>query len=300
MVATVFLGFLSGCAGTGGKGRGSGPTSNGDPAHVKVFATTAIWADVVEQVACGRLDVPSLIPAGVDAHDFEPTVQDVDRLLSAELVVLNGLNLESHFGDILASADARGVRSVALAPKVDPIAEDPHVWMDPDRVALAVPVIFENLREVEDLGIDEAALRTCAERYLDELRTLSESMDEELAAVPVAARKLVTNHKNLAYFADRFDFKVVGEIIPSTSSLGEADPRTFDELAAKMKSAGIETIFVDAVGTRGLADVLAERVGRDVRVEQLFVESPGRGPQTDTYLKMMSTNATRIARSLSR
>ncbi|MGB6058280.1 MAG: metal ABC transporter substrate-binding protein [Microthrixaceae bacterium] len=293
---------LAGC-GSGGTS-GQGGTRSGDGSS-KVLATTAIWADVVSAVTCRTLKVPALIPAGVDTHEFEPSVQDADRLLGADLVFGNGMGLEGALGDTLTSAKKEGVDVVELAPDMKPIDQDPHVWMDPERVALAVPVIAKHLAKhlggAEGLGLDPAKLAGCADDYVSQLQDLAISMDTRLAAVAPAQRKLVTNHENLAYFADRFDFTIIGALIPSTSSLGESDPRSLDELAATVQQAGVKTIFVDVVGSTRLAKSLAERSDQDIAVEKLFVESLGpKGDDADTYRGMMSVNATRIAESLSR
>ena len=45
------------------------------------MATTSLWADITSEATCGEVEVRSLIPAGVDAHSYEPTVQDADALL---------------------------------------------------------------------------------------------------------------------------------------------------------------------------------------------------------------------------
>lgn len=289
---------FTGCSGTTGSSGGADPGSSGG---AQVVASTAIWADVISATTCRNLKVVPLIPAGVDAHEFEPTVQDADRLLDADLVFVNGLGLEHSVNDTLTAATQSGVDVVSLAPKMDPIGDDPHVWMDPDRVAAAVPAIYDHLSKLKSLGMNPAELKSCAEGYTSELHRLGESMDAELAAVPESKRKIVTNHENLAYLGDRFGLKIIGTLIPSTSSLGESDPRSLDELAATMKSEGVTSMFVDAVGTRRLADSLAERVGGEVKVQALYVESLGpAGGGADTYLSMMAANATRIVASLSR
>src|SRR5690606_34957671 len=68
---------------------------------------------------------------------------------------------------------------------------DPHIWFDPTLVADAVPGIVDALVEV---GIDRAALETCADAYLTELATLDTDIAAIVAALATDARLLVTNH----------------------------------------------------------------------------------------------------------
>lgn len=335
MLAAGALGvaaLLAACGGTD-DGAGDDGTTDGSPV---VLATTSIWADVTSNVACGELEVATLIPAGTDAHEFEPSVQQADELREADLVVANGLGLEEGLVDPLAAAGDDGVRVLELGPELDPIegghdhghdgehadeehaddehadedhAEDgdhadeehaegeldPHVWMDPDRVAAAVPLIATALEGLDGLPVDGDELQACAEEYAAELEALSVEMDELLSSLPDERRRLVTNHEALGYLDDRFDVEVIGTVIPSTSSLGEASVRDLDELAAEMQEQGVTRIFGEVTGSDDVADALAQRVGDDVEVVALFTESLGEdGSGATSYADMMRSNAALI------
>lgn len=321
------LGAAALLAACGGTDDGAGDDGSADGSSA-VLATTSIWADVTSNVACGELEVATLIPAGTDAHEFEPSVQQADELRDADLVVANGLGLEEGLVDSLAAAGDDGVRVLEVGPELEPIegghdhehtdedhaddehadeehadeehadeehAEgelDPHVWMDPDRVAAAVPLIATALEGLDALPVDADELQACAEEYAAELEALSAEMDEQLTSLPEERRRLVTNHEALGYLDDRFDVEVIGTVIPSTSSLGEASVRDLDELAAEMQEQGVTRIFGEVTGSDDVADALAERVGDDVEVVALFTESLGEdGSGATNYVEMMRSNA---------
>lgn len=308
---------------------GSGDGGGGDDGP-SVIATTSIWADVTSQVACGEVQVDTLIPIGTDAHEFEPSVQEADELRGAALVVANGLGLEEGLTDTLDAAEQDGAIVVEVGPELDPIAggdhdhgeeeaghseeeahaedeahehgdehgdgDDPHVWMDPERVALAVPVIADALEQVDGLAVDAEQIQTCADEYVAELTELSDEMASTLGALEGSQRHLVTNHEALGYLADRFDLEVIGAVIPSTSTLGETNVRDLDELARTMQDEGVTRIFGEVTGSDQVASALAEKVGSDVEVVALFTESVGEpGSGAETYLDMMRTNAELIA-----
>jgi zinc/manganese transport system substrate-binding protein len=288
----------------------------GTDAAPSVVATTSIWADVTSEVGCGEVDVTTLIPVGTDAHAYEPSVQDADLLLGAGLIVANGLGLEEGTIDAIEAAEADGVTVIELGAELDPIegghsdeahsdeeghseeeaGMDPHVWMDPDRVAMAVPLIAEGLTSVEGLPVDAEQIDACADDYVAELTALSAELDEQFAALTPTQRKLVTNHEALGYLADRFDLEVIGAIIPSTSSLGESNVRDLEELAATMKEQGVTRIYGEVTGSDEVSAALAEQVGSQVEIVELFTESLGdEGSGAATYLEMMRTNGTLIA-----
>lgn len=265
-----------------------------------VVATTAIWADVVENVACGRIRVESLVPAGIDSHDYEPSVRDADRLAGADLIFTNGLGLETGMSDTIEAAVADRVTLVELGPALEPLRSrsgvDPHVWMDPDRVALAVPLISQALKGIPDSGLSPREVDDCADDYTARLSQLSAEMDEVLDPLGPADRQLVTEHAALGYLADRFGLVIVGSVIDSTSSLAQSDPRHLEDLAGQMRALGVDRLVIEQGEPSETAAALGEMVGHPLEIVGLHTETLGRpGSGAETYLGMMRTNARRIA-----
>jgi zinc/manganese transport system substrate-binding protein len=89
-----------------------------------IVATTTIWADVTRNVVCGTLaDVVNIVPAGVDSHQYEPSLQDRGVMGSADLLVVNGLQLEESLMGIVEAAEADGVPVFALADAITDLIE---------------------------------------------------------------------------------------------------------------------------------------------------------------------------------
>ena len=123
---------------------------------------------------------------------------------------------------------------------------DPHVWMDPLRVATAVELIAEELSAL-DQSVDWMANTL---PYADELRTLDEEVVALLEVVPEERRKMVTNHEAFGYFADRYGFEVVGVVIPGGSTLADPSSAELAELVEIMTEENIDVIFGETVGHR--------------------------------------------------
>ena len=267
-----------------------------------VVATTSIWADVTANVTCdGLATVETIIPLGGDPHSFEPSLRDRETMDNAELVVANGLFLEESLADTIDAVESNGVTVLRVGDELDPLPAgdashdddhesdddhdhgdfDPHVWWDPTRVAAAVPLIADALA---DAGIDRAALDACADSYIDELNALDTEVTSIVAPLPTDQRTLVTNHDSLSYFADRYEFEVVGSVIPSSSSLAATSPAELDALAADIEATGVPAIFADTQSSTDDADALASRIG-DVAVVTLLtgtLDEPGSAAGTYT------------------
>lgn len=294
-----------------------------EDAPLDIVVTTSIWADVVSSVVGDDANVETLVPVGADPHAYAPSSQQVASIQTADLVVANGLDLEEGLVDVLEAAAEEGVTILELAPDLDPIpfvgdgghgeddhdaedehegeeghdheGDDPHVWMDPDRVAAAAVLIGEALAALDD-SIDWTAR---AGAYADEVAVAAADMDATLAGVAADRRKLVTNHEALGYFADRFDFEVVGVVIPGGSTLADPSSGDLAELIEVMEAEGVRVIFGETSSSTDLARAVAAELGEEVAVVELYTGSLGEpGSGADTVIGMLSTNATLIADAL--
>ena len=173
--------------------------------------------------------------------------------------------------------------------------DDPHVWMDPDRVALAAMEIAEALTAL-DGTIDWMGRATA---YAEELRAAGVEAEEILSVIAEENRKLVTNHEALGYFADRFVFEVVGVVFPGGSTLSDPSSAELAELVETMEKEGVITIFGETSSPSALAEAVADEVGEEVEVVELYTESLGEpGSGAETVIGMTLTNAQRVAESL--
>jgi zinc/manganese transport system substrate-binding protein len=168
---------------------------------------------------------------------------------------------------------------------------DPHIWLDPLTVADAVPAIIEAAIAA---GAD-TSVRACGQDYIDELEALDGEIRATLAVIRDDARYLVTNHDAFGYFASRYDFEVVGTVIPSLSTLAETNPADLADLAAVIEELDIPTVFSEEQTSARDAEALADAIP-GLTVVALDTGSLRDG--NDDYLSMMRRNVTAIAEAL--
>lgn len=284
--------------------------ADGHVPHVVV--TMNVLADIVE-VAFGELiEVDSVMPRGVDPHSFELSATAAERLTQADLIVINGLNLEENVLPIVESAASDGVPVLEIAPQVDPIAYtdigldddttmlDPHVWTDVSRMTIVPGLVAQAL--IAAAGLDEDAAAILAERAAAaqaDLLALDAEIEGLLADVPTERRNLVTNHHVFGYFADRYGFTVIGAVIPGGTTLASPSAADLADLVTAIEDAGVPTLFADASSPTQLVDALANEADLEVEVVSLWTESLSPvGEGAATYEEMMRDNASRIAAGL--
>jgi zinc/manganese transport system substrate-binding protein len=291
---TSIAAVLSGCS-----------TESDDRPHVMV--TTNILGDVTSEVVGDAARVTTLMKPDADPHSFEISAREAGELRDADLVVSNGLGLEEGLVQHLDRAAEAGVTSFVAGDHIDVVdyseeaadgAPDPHFWTDPARMVEVVDALEEVLVEVD--GIDAEAVRENAADYRAELAALDESMAESFASIPDEQRRLVTNHHVFGYLAQRFDFELVGAVIPGGTTLASPSAADLDDLASAIEDAGVRTIFAESSQPDQLVRVLADEVGVDVEVVQLYTESlTAEGGGAATYLDMQRANTVRITDGLS-
>lgn len=225
----------------------------------------------------------------------------------AQLILHNGLGLEENIARNIENAASQGVPTLGVGDRVDPIAyvdgdsagtPDPHFWTDPQRMVAAVAVVEEILVAEVD-GIDTVAVSRNADEYRRKLRELDAEMAQAFGAIPPDRRKLVTNHHVLGYLAQRFDFTVIGAVVPSGTTLAAPSASDLQSLVDAIDSARVPAIFVDSSQPEKLARVLAEQAGVEVQIVPLYSESLSPpGTPGATYLDMMRANTGAIVTGL--
>lgn len=265
-----------------------------------LLGSTPLVAEVVAQVAGPPLRVEPLIPRGVDPHAFEPTPRDVQKLLEAELIFINGAGLEEGLLPFLALPEVRE-KVVDLSqglPLLPPPHEededhepgvDPHVWWDPTLVARWV----ERIREVLSARFPSLAqdFAERASRYVEELETLDAWIRHEVETIPPERRYLVTDHHVLTYFAQRYGFQVVGALIPAHTTLAEPSPQELARLEKEIRALRIPAIFVTQESA--LARRVAQDAGARLVVLPLHTLADGGG-----YGEMMREAVRKIVEAL--
>lgn len=284
----------------------SGCSQPGTPEKPQVVVTTNILGDVTRQVLGDQVQVTTLMQPNADPHSFEISAQEASLMGSADLVVSNGLGLEGGLQQHLDRAAKAGAPMLVAGDVVEVLpyssgdaegTPDPHFWTDPAAMLDVVNAMETAARNIE--GIDAGRLAASADAYRDQLTRLDIEMTDAFAAIPKERRALVTNHHVFGYLAERFDFRVVGAVIPGGTTLAAPSAADLRKLSEAVRDAGVPTIFAESSQPDRLVQVLASESGLNVQVAELFTESlTGPDGGAATYLDMMRANTERIVQGL--
>jgi len=265
--------------------------------------------DIVRQVAGEQAEVAGLMGEGVDPHLYKPTRDDINQLMSADIVFYSGLMLEGRMGDAFSQIGRRGKAVYAVTEGIDPsfLREppefeghfDPHVWMDVRAWSECVGFVAQALSEFDPAHGDY--YRANADAYRQELVQLDEYARQVLATIPEGQRVLVTAHDAFGYFARAYNLEV--RSVQGLSTESEAGMQDINQLVTFIVERRIKSIFVEtSVSEKNIRAIVegAEQQGWDVQVGgSLFSDAMGAaGTYEGTYVGMIDHNVTVIARAL--
>lgn len=299
--------LLIGC-GQSGEAADNGAERDPDQ-PIRIVATTGMIGDVVENIAQDRAEVTILMGSDTDPHLYRPTRSDVQKLLNADLVFYNGLNLEGRMTDTFVKVARSGKPVHAVTELIEETylldddeydnAHDPHVWMDPRGWIKAAEAIEKVLSEFDP---DYAAVyKERAETYLEELRALDAYVRSIMETVPSGRRVLVTAHDAFQYFARAYDLEV--QAIQGISTDSEAGLRRIEELVNMLVEREITAVFTETtVPDRHVKTLIegAQARGHTIAIGgELFSDAMGAaGTYEGSYIGMIDHNVTTIVRAL--
>jgi manganese/zinc/iron transport system substrate-binding protein len=264
--------------------------------------------DLVTNVGGDRVDVDSLMGAGVDPHLFKASERTLRTMERGDVVFYNGLHLEGGLSFVLEEMGKRQP-TVAVSDSIPrellrtpPEFEgnyDPHIWFDVSLWSMACQETITGMQELDPTWA--STYQSNGEAYLAELSDLEEWVFEQVATVPQERRVLITAHDAFGYFGRRYGFEVRG--IQGASTATEAGARDVQNLAELIAAREIPAIFVESSVPRRTVEALREAVrsrGFEVRIGgQLYSDAMGdRGTPEGTYLGMIRANVTTIVNAL--
>ena len=286
-------------------GGGTSPAANTNP-RTQVVTTTAILADMVENVGGDRVEVRSIVPPGVDAHSFHSRPGDSIALSNARLVVSNGAGLDAFLDPLLKSAKGAGTVHVVAAEGLRTSAPggtesagdeahdgrrgawgDPHFWQNPLYAIYYIERIRDGLVQADPAS--SRVYRDNAAEYMQKLRDLDQEIARTLSVVPPQRRHLVTFHDAFGHFAKRYDWRVSAFVVSDAS---DVHPRTVVEVLERIKDEDIRIVFAEPQFS---ADVLGQ-AAKDAGIVVGRIYSDTLDDQVPTYIDMMRFNAKSLSR----
>jgi zinc transport system substrate-binding protein len=288
LAGTLVLAACGQDAGTGSDGR------------LTVLAAFYPLAEAAERVGGPAVDVVNLTPPGVEPHDLELAPDDLETIVTADVVLLVGGGFQPAVEDAAADAQGRVVDVLdgieTLPPPEDEhageehaqeegLSADPHVWLDPVVFGQIVERVAEELAEASP--DDAGAFRAGSDTYVAELEDLDTEFRSDLERCET--RTMVVSHAAFGYLADAYALEQ--HAISGISPEAEPDAQRLAELVDLVRAEGITTIFTEKLVSPDVAETLAEEAGaRTAVLDPLEGLTQERLDAGEDYVSVMREN----------
>ena len=266
----------------------------------KVVTTFTVIADIARNVAGDAATVESITKPGAEIHGYQPTPRDILKASDANLVLWNGLNLETWFEKFLANLGdvPNVVVSDGVTPSIAGGAYDgkpnPHAWMSPDNALIYV----ENIRKALT-GIDPANAAVYAANaaaYSDKIKAEIAPMKAQIAALPENERWLVTSEGAFSYLARDLGLKEL--YLWPINADSQGTPQQVKAVIDAVTKNKIRVVFSESTVSDKPAKQVAAETGTNyggvLYVDSLSTED---GP-VPTYIDLLKVTVSTIAKGL--
>lgn len=262
--------------------------------------------------------VNNITPAGVDAHDFEPTARDIAAINDADVFVYHGQGIDPWAERVAKDAAKSGAEIVETTEFVTLLVSDhdehegqedhdenvdnddhmhgmydPHTWLDPVRMTSQAEAVRDAFIAADPENA--ATYTTNTAELVKALRALDASFDAGLASCQLDT--IVVSHNAFGYLANRYGFTTLP--IAGISPTEEPSAQELAEITKTVESTGINFIFTEVLVSDKLAKTIADETGVQVLqlqpLEGLTEEELNAG---EDYISLMNDNLVNLEKAL--
>ena len=265
-------------------------SSNTNQSRIKVVASFYPVYEFVKEIGGNKVDVTSLIPIGVEPHDFEPTIQQIQNAETADLVVYNGAGLEKWIDKINAKFKVEASQGLNLLMSNDTGNSgtyDLHVWLDPILAEMEVENIRDALVKIDPANTQY--YKANADRFIGKLNDLDYRIKTELATCN--KKDFIAFHNAFTYFANRYGLNQ-HSIHQGLTPEGEVLPQRLQEVIELARDLGLHTVYSEDLVDPRSSEVIAQEIPNG----KVLILSPIEGINSEEqragigYLNKMNEN----------
>lgn len=300
----IFSFILTGCS--------EKPQMGENKEKITVYTSLFPLYDFAKQIGGEYVEVKSILPAGAEAHDFEPSIKDMVEFNNARILIYNGAGFENWINkakenldsDVTLIVDAsEGIDLTRKASQDEDAHEeengdehaheeehdhgdfDPHIWLDPMLAKQQALNIQKALIKVDPLHEEEY------KKNYESLAQQLDDIDKGFKDVVAKAQKkqFVTSHKSFSYFADRYGLEQIS--VTGLSPSVEPGQKELQRIIEVVKKNNLRYVaFGDLVESKVAETVLRETGAEAVRLHTLENVTKEELKANKSYIDLMREN----------
>jgi ABC-type Zn uptake system ZnuABC Zn-binding protein ZnuA len=300
LLAAVALFAVAGC---------SSDSDSAADGRLAVATTVAPITSIASNIGGDKVDITGIVPEGTNSHTFEPPPSVAATLSEADIVFVNGLQLEEPTKDLAESNMADDAVLVEIGDEVLPEDDwiydfsfpeedgkpNPHLWTDPTYAIEYARVITDTYVEQDPDNADYYETNLAA--FEKKATALADALMADQKTVPEGNLKLLTYHDAYAYFAKTYGWEVIGAVQPK--NFEDPTPQEVAGIIDQVNEQDVPTIF----GSEVFPSAVLEEIGRatGARYEDTLRDDDlpaAPGEEGHSWLGLMKYNYTTMIEGL--
>jgi zinc transport system substrate-binding protein len=289
---------------------------------IQVISSFYPLYEFAQHVGKERVDVQLLVPTGVEPHDWEPTIQDVQKMQKSDIIIINGFGFENwvpnfvetnYLGTIVDTSNGITMKDFVTFPdhideddhkeddhkeddhKEDDHKEDdhshtsgdPHIWLNPNFAKIQVQNIADAFSVFD--SSNQQFYQNNAENYISKLEKLDTKIRNDLSE---CNQDFITFHNAFSYFASEYDLHP-HTIISSNDSHAEPTAKTLEKIIYTARELNIKIIFAEDTSDQRISKVIANEIGG-----KILILSPIEISGDGNYISRMNKNLENLREAL--
>ena len=254
----------------------------------KVVAIASFFPlyEFTKEIGREKVDVTLLVPSGVEPHDWEPTIKDLQLMQQADVIIINGIGFENWIDDI--DSVNSDVKVVDTSIGISILESDPHIWLNPVMAQKQVENIVDSLSKVDPLN--EKYYKQNGISYIKKLEELDNKISYELSS---CKKDFIAFHDAFSYFANQYDLNQ-HTVIKSNEPHEEPTSKSLENIINLARDLDSNVIFTEEAVDKRASQVIAKEIGGKV----LTLSPLEVGDSQTDYIKKMEENLSHLKEAL--
>ena len=254
----------------------------------KVVAITSFFPlyEFTKEIGREKVDVTLLVPSGVEPHDWEPTIKDLQLMQQADVIIINGIGFENWIDNI--DSINSDVKVVDTSIGISILESDPHIWLNPVMAQKQVENIVDSLSKVDPLN--EKYYKQNGISYIKKLDELDNKISYELSS---CKKDFIAFHDAFSYFTNQYDLNQ-HTVLKSNEPHEEPTSKSLENIINLARDLDSNVIFTEEAVDKRTSQIVANEIGAKV----LTLSPLEIGDSQIDYIKKMEENLLHLKEAL--
>jgi len=211
--------------------------------------------EFVKKVGGDVIESSLIVPPGIEPHEFDPTINQIQTISFADVLVFNDLGIENWLTKIDPphKIDASNGLNASYSDSRN-MTLDPHVWLDPLLAKKQVENIRDGFVSIDPTNKD--TYNSNARSFLAELDELDKTIRDQLESCK--KKDFISFHNSFSYFAKRYG--LTQHSISESGPDAEVTPGRLAEIINVAKDLGINVIYSEELMDPRYALVISQEI----------------------------------------